>query len=239
MSSPAFKIGGDDVISLQDPEGEIVDLVALPDLGDAGLTYARSNDSSELLQTTTPTPGAANLVTAPLIASEPTVDDYRAQNALGASFFGLAEDGATLPATDYDPIIDLYVTVNETDWESLQSNPHTETYIPVQEFKTVTSEGTTILSSPGRMRPRGQSTLVFPICMNSQALPFKLDFASTNASQTLFGVEEAYLRNNFGDASQLREWSMHRMLAKFNLPYLRTRHVRFFVNDVRRVMAQA
>ena len=80
------------------------------------------------------------------------------------------------------------------------------------------------------MRPRGQSTLVYPICMAEGAIPFKLDFASTNATQTLFGVETAYLRTHLLDPSHMQEWVMHRMLARFGLPYLRTRHVRFFVN---------
>jgi len=68
--------------------------------------------------------------------------------------------------------------------------------------------------------------------MNEDAVPFKLDFASTNATQTLFGVQTAYLRTHLGDASKVREWTMHRMLARFGLPHLRTRHVRFFVNGI-------
>ena len=41
-----------------------------------------------------------------------------------------------------------------------------------------------------------------------------------------------YLRHHMSDASYMRDWSMHRMLARFDLPYLRTRHVRFFINGV-------
>ena len=36
-----------------------------------------------------------------------------------------------------------------------------------------------------------------------------------------------YLRNHMSDPSFMREWSMHRMLRRFGLPYLRTRTVRF------------
>merc|ERR1719478_397098 len=31
--------------------------------------------------------------------------------------------------------------------------------------------------------------------------------------------------------SYMREWSMHRMLARFGLPHLRTRAVRFYINS--------
>ena len=67
---------------------------------------------------------------------------------------------------------------------------------------------------------------------NTKAAPFKLDFASANSSQTLYGVETAYLRTHLSDESKMREWVIHRMLANFGLPHARTRHVRFYVNDI-------
>jgi len=45
VSSPAFKVGGDDVISLQNPQGDTVDAVSLPDLGVVGTTYALSSSN--------------------------------------------------------------------------------------------------------------------------------------------------------------------------------------------------
>jgi len=225
LAGPAFKIGGDDTITLRDNTGVTVDSSGiLPDVGAFDVTYAR-NQYGELVQTTTPTPGATNSITERIRVE----NDYRAQNALGSTFFGLNDDGTSVEA---DAVIDLHARVDTSNWESLRSNPYTETYIPVQEFKIVTSQGSTILSSPGRMRTKGQSTLVYPICMNEDATPFKLDFGSTNATQTLFGVGTAYLRTHLSDNSHMREWATHRMLARFGLPFLRTRQLRFFVNDV-------
>ena len=43
----------------------------------------------------------------------------------------------------------------------------------------------------GRMRPRGQSTLTLGTCLGIKTIPFMIDFAHANASQTLFGVEKA------------------------------------------------
>lgn len=223
VSSPAFKIGGDDTVRLiDDQDNEVDSSGVLPDTGEFDITYAR-NDGAGFVQTITPTPGAENIINAkPVI-----VEDYREQNSLGTPFFGMTEEGS-VPGVD--AVMDLYATVDSDEWDSLMSNPYTETYISVQEFKLVGSEGTLVLASPGRMRPRGQSTLVYPICMAEDAIPFKLDFASANSTQTLFGVERAYLRTHLNDRSKMKEWVTHRMLARFGLPYLRTRHVKFYVN---------
>ncbi len=227
VSSPAFKIGGDDALTLRDGSDVDVDSTGvLPDAGEFDVTYVRNADGDgDLVQTITPTPGMKNVIT----PKPPMVDvDYRAQNALGLSFFGMSDSGESVPGVD--AVVDVHAKVDASDWDYLKSNPYAETYIPVQEFKVVSSGGTHVLSSPGRMRPRGQSTLVYPICMDEDAIPFKLDFANTNATQTLFGVETAYLRTHLGDISRMREWVMHRLLARFGLPHLRTRHVRFYVN---------
>jgi len=63
-------------------------------------------------------------------------------------------------------------------------------------------------------------------------MPFQLHFNSVNRSQTLFGVEKGYLRSHFHDYSYMREWTMHRMLARFGLPYLRSRSVRLYIRSV-------
>merc|ERR1712100_152471 len=80
------------------------------------------------------------------------------------------------------------------------------------------------------MRPRGQSTLAFGTCFGVKAIPFLLDFDFHNQSQHLFGVKKAYLRHHFGDASYAREWTFHRMLARFGMPHLRCRTLRLYLN---------
>ncbi len=81
------------------------------------------------------------------------------------------------------------------------------------------------------MRPKGQSTLFLPLCLGIDTFPWLIDVNSVNSSQTMFGVEKFYLRPHMGDDSYLREWTMHRMLARFSLPYLRTRTVLFKLNN--------
>jgi len=231
ISSPAFKIGGVDSIVLRDGSSgaEIDSSGILPDAGEFDRTYARNNAmmEGELVQTATPTPGSENVITVPPTSTREK--DYHEQNALGSAFFGMG-DGGDRVSDSFDDVIDLYAQVDESEWDYLRSNPYAETYISVNEFKVVSSDESYVLSSPGRMRPRGQLTLFMPICLDLEDIPFKLDFASVNATQTLFGMETAYLRNHLMDESHMKEWVMHRMLARFGLPYLRTRHVRFHVN---------
>ena len=226
ITHPKFKVGKSDTVTLLDASGNVISTSGkLPGLGEENVTYAL-NALGEYVQTWTPTPGELNV-----IASKPA-KDLRAQNSEGTSFFGMDERG--LPSSGFDAVVDLYAEVDASDWGNLWLHPYAETYIDVQRFKVKSStNGEHILPSPGRMRTRGQSTLFYPICMgNTKAVPFKLDFASENSSQTLYGVESAYLRTHLSDESKMREWVIHRMLANFGLPHARTRHVRFYVNDV-------
>ena len=60
---------------------------------------------------------------------------------------------------------------------------------------------------------------------------YGMSFGTTNESQTLFGAEHVYLRHHMFDNSYMREWFSHRALARFGLPFLRTRTVQLYIND--------
>jgi hypothetical protein len=108
--------------------------------------------------------------------------------------------------------------LNTFQWETLQVVSHSNNEVLAE------------LTAGGRIRPRGQSTLALPTCLGIEAIPFKVDFASNDQSQTLFGMESMYLRHHMADQSYMREWAMHRMLARFGLPHLRTRTARLYIN---------
>ena len=64
--SPQFKIGGDDTITLLDAAGKVVSTSGqLQDTGDFNVTWAYNSESSSYAYTSTPTPGSANVFTAP------------------------------------------------------------------------------------------------------------------------------------------------------------------------------
>jgi hypothetical protein len=225
---PSFKIGGDDTITLLDANGiQLSTSGELPGSGAEGKTYA-ANDAGAWSRTTTATPGAANVFTAD------TADPMAAliaQNNLGEAFFGMDRQG--LPVAGFGEVVDIKMTMLQPELDYMMANQSYEVYSQWETLQVVsTSHGTVLteLTAGGRIRPRGQSTLALPTCMGIEAIPFKVDFASNDQSQTLFGMEEMYLRHHMSDSSYMREWSMHRMLARFGLPHLRTRTARFFIN---------
>jgi len=190
-----------------------------------------SNSSSSYEYTTTPTPGQPNVLTPP--SQEDDMKEQLArQNAQGTRFFGMDERGYPV-ADGFAPVLDFHLTMDETDYDYLLQNQSFEVYKPFQSARLLDPNGTELAfySSPGRIRPKGQSTLFLGVCMNTTTIPYQLDMDDTNASQTLFGVERLYLRNHFGDPSYMRDWASHRMLARFGLPYLRARKVRFHINN--------
>ena len=121
------------------------------------------------------------------------------------------------------------------DWTFQQKHTSDEVYRPFTDLTVTSSDGSVThatLSSGGRARPRGQSTMALPVCMNLKTFPWLIDVAGgADKTQRLFGMEKFYLRNHLSDHSYMRDWSMHRMLRRFDLPYLRSRTAKLYVND--------
>ena len=233
-TNPQFGIGGDDTITLLDDTESVVSTVGpLLNKGIFNVTYALLPDGSGYEYTMTPTPGSQNVMT-PLPTAEEIKAELTARNALGTRFFGMDDNGYSVEDRMED-VLDLKLVMEEEDYlYTLEEHPWHEVYRPFTSGQLLQrSDGTEILSftSPGRLRPKGQSTLYFPICLGVPSIPFSIDFDDTNPEQTLFGARRVYLRNKLSDRSYMREWTFHRMLARFGLPHLRTRTVRFFLND--------
>jgi len=235
-----FKIGGDDTVTLLDADGaQLATSGPLPDDGADDKTWAYRGPSEDRYEyTTVPTFGEKNVFSTQSSPSQTPAPvkqthaekllELAAQNARGELFFGM--DGNGLKVEGSESVVDLEITMAHQDFDYMMANASFEVYSPVQSFAVRSSSGVYTLPYPGRMRPRGQSTLFFPTCAGLKSIPFLLDFNSENRSQTLFGVEKGYLRNGYGDSSYLREWTAHRMLARFGLPFLRARSVRLLIN---------
>jgi CotH kinase protein len=136
-------------------------------------------------------------------------------------------------------VLDLHMTMETNEYQSMMENKYSEVNFPFQSVRLATarslvgairSEEDEIVSltSPGRIRTKGLSSLFMATCMGTTTVPFQIEF---NSSETLFGIEKMYLRNHFLDPTYMRDWAMNRMLARFGLPYLRTRKIRFFINQ--------
>ena len=220
-----FKIGGEDVISIADASLNVVDTSGtIPAGAFLDLTFARDADDSDKFKfTTTPTPGKANAIK--IYDSAAHLARLSDQNDLGIDFFGMKVDG-TKPTSAMGDVVDLEITMEADKEKTMWEEQSFEMYHSVKTFKVGDEE----LSSGGRMRPRGQSTLAIATCFDIKTIPFLLDFTSKDNTQTLFGVEKMYLRHHMSDLSYSREWTMHRLLARSGLPHLRTRAVRLYIN---------
>jgi CotH kinase protein/Lamin Tail Domain len=247
-SSPQFGIGGEDTLTLVKLLGsenltltvvgrsvsyEIVSSVGpLPGIEDAvDLTYALDPNTNGYNYTSTPTPGSSNVIT-DVGTLEERAEAIRArlaaQNDLGTAFFNMDHQG--LPVAEGMPdVLDFHLDMNTVDYDYITHNASHELYRPFNGARMLTAQGEEIatFASPGRIRPKGQSSLYISQCLGISTLPFQIDMYT---NQTLFGVQRLYLRHHMEDNSYMRDWAYHRMLARFGLPHLRSRHVRLFIN---------
>jgi len=239
LMSPQFGIGGDDTLTLLDANLAVASTVG-PLLGADNngfdISYAfDANTNGTYVYTTTPTPGTLNVINPIIIESPEEIKErLRLQHQLGARFFNMDSQGYPL-ADGMAPVLEFHLSMTKQNHDYLFQNRSYEVYVPFQSLQVREKDGTVVtsLDSPGRIRSKGQWSLFLSNCLDAPSFPFQLDMDHTNSSQTLFGVQRLYLRTHVGDNSNAREWTVHRMLARFGLPYLRSRHVNVFVNGVK------
>lgn len=241
----AVRNWGEDEVTLMEPSGAVVSSTggSLDGRGDFDVSLAYDDSIGTYVYTASATPGAANIITAVTgIETETDTSDTQedvkaglvAQNALGTQFFNMDQDG--LPVEDGFPaVVDLRMVMDPSDQAKISGDERGyEVYSPFRSAQvTALDDPSTVLlnlTSPGRIRPKGQSTMYLGVCTN-RTTPYQVDWDFNDPSQSLFGATKVYLRTAFSDSSFVREWASHRMLARFGLPHLRTRTVRFIVND--------
>jgi len=233
--SPQFGIGGDDQISLVGKDGSLISTTGqLSNRGEVDVSFAYDDTSKTYVYTSTPTPGDKNIIT-PLPEPE-TIKDTRErlaqQNRLGIEFFDMDEGGLPVKG-GFDEIVDFHMEIDPIVRNKMYEEQGYQLYSDfIRASVTKMDDKNSVLlnmTSPGRIRPKGQSTLYLGTC-SDKSIPYSIDFDYYDTNQTLFGVQRAYLRTHIGDPSFVREWAQHRMLARFELPHLRTRKVRYFVN---------
>jgi hypothetical protein len=171
-------VGGYDSVTLRDSAGAVVSTTGqLLNYGGLDITWARKDDGS-YAYTTTPTFGAVNVFTGENVATmeeskAKNLEELKAQNALGTSFFGMDENGLHV---EHETVVDFKVTMKEANRQYMIKNQSYEVYSDVEKFEVV--EGNVMVTKvtatlgKGRIRPRGQSTLAFGTCFNIPAIPF-------------------------------------------------------------------
>jgi hypothetical protein len=212
----AFGIGSDDTVTLVGPTGIPVSSVGLTGKGAEDGTATFALVDGEYLYTATPTPGEANIISAPPSREESLIAKLEA----GEDFFDM--NGS------FGQVVDIHVTLEEEGRAVLQDHPEWQEWAPFVELSiTDSTDNSTVLASSGtgEIRVKGQSTGSMIPCLGSKATPFSARFDAS-----FLGMDNIYMRSNWGDFSYMREHSAHKMLKAFGLPYLRSRPARMYIN---------
>eukprot|EP00985_Skeletonema_marinoi_P002551 scaffold1055_cov146-Skeletonema_marinoi.AAC.1 len=220
-----FGIGSDDVVTLLDNNGEIISEVMLLGSSEENQTFAffdseDTTEEGEYQYTSMPTPGQQNVYVEP----KPLEVKLAEQNEEGDDFFLEGEDDTVI----FEKVVDIHVQLSNESLATIVNHPSWEEFVPFVDVAVSNpSDTTSILSSAGtgKIRTKGQSTLMFTACLGLQNVPFQIEF-----DKPFMGMEVIYLRNHLGDSSFMRDYASHFMLRRFGLPYLRSRPVRLYMN---------
>lgn len=124
-----------------------------------------------------------------------------------------------------DNIINVNVTIDEEDWESILASPLDKEYKSV----SVDIDGTK-LNNVG-FSTKGNMTLSSVASMDdSDRYSFRLKFDKYDKTQTLLGLDKMVLNNNYTDPSYLREYLHYEALRNIGLDVPMTAFVNLYIN---------
>ncbi len=165
--------------------------------------------------------------------------DWEDGDALAGYSYGRWPDGAenaqTLsPTQGYnnepfnffleDTVEDVYITISETDWNSILSSPLDEEY----HTASITYRNSTL--EDVAFRTKGNSSLRAVADMNSERYSFKVDMNYYVDGQKLLGMKKINLNNNYKDPSYMRERIAYDMMRSLDIPAPRLSYVNLYIN---------
>ncbi|AOY76505.1 CotH kinase family protein [Clostridium formicaceticum] len=123
-----------------------------------------------------------------------------------------------------DGIVDIHVEITEEDWASILAEPMAE------EYKTakVTVDG--ITSENIGFRTKGNSSLKSVARSDSERYSFKININKYIKTQTLLGLDEFVVNNNFSDPSYLREYLSYEALRELGADVPLTTFANVYIN---------
>ncbi len=224
-------------------DGDDQEPVTLPDVslspGDFLLVYATGEDTDTVLYWVDFKLGASDSLS--LILNDEVVDYIQWDNSDAPQGFsyGLYPDGSwdsqTLELTpsaenetiDFfleDTVEDVYITISETDWNSILASPLAE------EYHTASVTYRNITLDDVAFRTKGNSSLQSVAQMNSTRYSFKVDMNYYVDGQKLMGMKKINLNNNFKDPSYMREFIAYDMMRSLGIPAPRLSYVNLYIN---------
>ena len=124
-----------------------------------------------------------------------------------------------------DNVIDINVTIDDADWESMLESPLDKDYKKV----SVEVEGNK-LDNVG-FSTKGNLTLKSVASMeDSDRYSFRLKFDKYDKTQTLLGLDKMVLNNNYADPSYMREVLHYEALRSIGMDVPMTNYVNLYVN---------
>jgi spore coat protein CotH len=238
---------GDTVVNLTDyaivDDGGDQEPVVLPDLslspGDFVVIYATGEVTDEVSYWVDFKLGSSDSLS--LILDDEVVDymAWEDSDAPEGFSFGLYPDGAwdshtleVTPAADNalvdffseDTVEDIYITISDTDWDSLLASPLLEEYHSASiTYRDVTLDDVAF-------RTKGSSSLQAVANTNSTRYSFKVDMNYYVDGQKLLGMKKINLNNNYKDPSYMRERLSYDMMRFLNIPTPRLSYVNLYIN---------
>ena len=200
-SCVSFKLGSDDAVTLF-KEGVQVGILDWAE-GEAGEGYSFGllPDGTGTAQTLSPTKGAANEAT-----------DGSDDTTAAVDFFS------------EDTVENVYITISETDWNSILASPLLEEYHTASiTYRDVTLDNVAF-------RTKGSSSLQAVANMNSTRYSFKVDMNYYVDGQKLLGMKKINLNNNYKDPSYMRERMSYDMMRFLDIPTPRLAYVNLYIN---------
>jgi len=238
---------GDTAVALGDyqitDDGEDQEPVALPDIslssGDFLVIYATGEETDEVLYWVDFKLGSSDSLS--LILDDEVVDymEWDDSDAPEGFSYGLYPDGSwdsqtleVTPSAENEPVDffsedtveSLYITISETDWDSILSSPLEEEY----HTASVTYRDVTL--DDVAFRTKGSSSLQAVASMNGIRYSFKVDMNYYVDGQKLLGMKKINLNNNYKDPTYMRERIAYDMMRSLGLPTPRLSYVNLYIN---------
>lgn len=113
---------------------------------------------------------------------------------------------------DKNEVIDIYVTLERSDYEDMMENPLQEEY----KIADIIIDGEKI-DNVG-FRVKGNSSLNMVAKSDSIRFSFKVDFGQYISGQNLTGLTKLNLNNSMNDPSYMREYLSYSLLNEMNIP---------------------
>ncbi|MCM3174305.1 CotH kinase family protein [Paenibacillus sp. MER 99-2] len=148
---------------------------------------------------------------------------YAAENTATTSSAGVTQAYESLFQTDN--VIDVKITIDDADWQSMLESPMDKDYKQVSVEVDGNKLDNVGFSTKGNMTLRSVASME-----DSDRYSFRLKFDKYDKTQTLLGLDKMVLNNNYTDPSYMREILHYEALRSIGMDVPMTNYVNLYVN---------